>query len=152
MLQIGVGFQRVGVIAPNRGAARAGAGRIAALHGKAVLAAPDRCVIVVSAAGQPHKVVNGHRCGIRVKHGAHLAKGGVKNGDDIAAAGRGELPLTADEISRTGGRGLFFAAAAGAQQGQRQRGQQTEFFVHGGNLRKNPIKTIIPQNFPLEHP
>ena len=39
------------VIAPDRGAARACAGRIAALRQKAVLAAPDRCVIVVSAAG-----------------------------------------------------------------------------------------------------
>ena len=59
--------------------------------------------------------------------------------------------LLTKSAGRVGGV-FFFAAAAGTQQGQRQRGQQTEFFVHGGNLRKNPIKAIIPQNFPLEHP
>ena len=41
--------------------------------GKAVLAAPDRRIIVITAAGQAHKVVDGHRRGIRVEHGAHLA-------------------------------------------------------------------------------
>ena len=44
------------------------------------------------------------------------------------------------------------ALAAGAQQGQCQRGQQAESFTHNGSSVKNPIKFIIPQNFPLEHP
>ena len=136
VLQVGTGLQRVGVVAPDGGAARPGAGGIAALHGKAVLAAPDACVIVVSAAGQPYKIVDSHRRGIRVEDGAHLPQRGVKYRDGVPHGGGGKLALGAGD-SLTRGRGFGFGPAASAEQGQCQRGQQAEFFVH---IRNPPSK------------
>ena len=47
---------------------------------------------------------------------------------------------------------LARALLCACSKGQRQRGQQAESFTHNGSSVKNPIKFIIPQNFPLEHP
>src|SRR5699024_2303488 len=55
-----VRFQRDGVVRVDGAAAAAGAGGVAALHRKAVLAAPDNGIVIVSAAGQTHKIVDRH--------------------------------------------------------------------------------------------
>ena len=153
VLQRGVGLQRVGGVAPDRGAAGACAGGVAALHRKAVLAAPDDGAVIVAAAGQPHKIIHRHGGCVRVQYGAHLTQTGGEDGDGVAVAGRGKLALLADELVGARG-GLFGVAAAAAQQhGGQQQGQAGGTF-HGrsSGAFTNLDKDIIPHIFCAEHP
>ena len=133
MFQPGVRFERVGVVAPDRGAARAGARSVAPLHGKTVLAVPDHRAVIVSRAGQPHEIVDGHWRGVRVQHRADFPQAGGENGDQVPVGRRRELPLLTGDPGA--GRHALSIAAAAAQQGQQQGQGHTDGLFHGRSSR-----------------
>ena len=123
--QAAVRFQRVGVIGPDGRAAAARSACITALHGKAVLGAPDHRIIIVAAAGQAHKILYRHGGSVRVKHSAHLAKGSGKDGDKIPVRRLGKLAFPAFHCGALRGfMAGFRAGTAAQQQGKSQRRSQ----------------------------
>ena len=125
MAQAAVRFQRVGVIGPDGRAAAARSACITALHGKAVLGAPDHRIIIVAAAGQAYKILYRHRGSVRVKHSAHLAKGSGKDGDKIPVRRLGKLAFPAFHCGALRGfMAGFRAGTAAQQQGKSQRRSQ----------------------------
>lgn len=116
MAQAAVRFQRVGVIGPDGRAAAARSACITALHGKAVLGAPDHRIIIVAAAGQAHKILYRHGGSVRVKHSAHLAKGSGKDGDKIPVRRLGKLAFPAFHCGALRGFMAGFRAGTAAQQ------------------------------------